>query len=407
MELTNINSLSSFSFSDEEIKDINEMAEKAPYLNEPKKKQAGPEEKRSFTSFLTNNLNIPVEEKKDEDPIMIAEPEIPISDDDFTNMMLQNIEDTDAYTKRDGEGFLTWGIKALDEATSGVPTEGITLVSAGPNVGKSALLLTLAWNVARLNQNTDGTKKRKTSVLYWTIDDTAKTIIPRIIASSQDVDLNVVSHPMQHQDKQAQLKRRSAGFEMLKQSASYFRIIDSNIISSDVEEGEKVIINHINSTKMKYGDDVQVVVFIDNFHDLTTNSLKSTDENVISTYIAMKLKTLSNVKQVPIICSAEQRKSTAVKRGNLFDVKNSAKLGFASSLILSLFNEVGYLGQNARIYWELNGAEEKRPVLEAMIAKNKYGSKKNRFFFNFYPERSKLTLASIEETRLYNQMIIS
>ena len=81
--------------------------------------------------------------------------EIPVSDDDFTKMMLQNIEETDTYTKRDGEGFLTWGIKALDEATNGIPTEGITLVSAGPNVGKSALLLTLAWNVAKLNQTID------------------------------------------------------------------------------------------------------------------------------------------------------------------------------------------------------------------------------------------------------------
>ena len=398
MDYPNINQSSAYSFTEEDIKAIDKIAEDNPIIQE-----------KSFTSFLTNNLNIKVENNKEENELnnINLEPEIPVSDDDFTKMMLQNIEETDTYTKRDGEGFLTWGIKALDEATNGIPTEGITLVSAGPNVGKSALLLTLAWNVARLNQTIDTKKKRRTSVLYWTIDDTAKTIIPRIIASSQDVDLNIVSHPMQHQEKIAQLKRRENGFEALKNASSYFRIIDSNIISSDIEEGEKLITNHINSTRMKYGDDVQVVIFIDNFHDLTTNSLKSTDENIISTYIAMKLKTLSLVKQVPIICSAEQRKSTAVKRGNLFDVKNSAKLGFASSLILSLFNEVGYLGQNARIYWELSGSEEKRPVLEAMITKNKYGSKKNRFFFNFYPERSKLSLASIEETKLYNQMIIS
>lgn len=69
------------------------------------------------------------------------------------------------------------------------------------------------------------------------------------------------------------------------------------------------------------------------------------------------------------------------------------------------YNEVGLRGQQSNIFWMKDGAEEKQPVFEADIRKNKYSSYKGRVFFEFIPEQSYFKETPIAGATRYNQMI--
>ena len=69
------------------------------------------------------------------------------------------------------------------------------------------------------------------------------------------------------------------------------------------------------------------------------------------------------------------------------------------------YNEVGLRGESAQVFWEQDGINEKRPLLEVKVGKNKLSSYKKRMFFEFVPEMSYLREVPPEGTRRYNQMI--
>ena len=66
----------------------------------------------------------------------------------------------------------------------------------------------------------------------------------------------------------------------------------------------------------------------------------------------------------------------------------ATKIVYEAKAILLCYNEVGIRGQQANIFWQSPDNPEKRPVYEADIRKNKFGSYKGRVFFEFFPEMS-------------------
>lgn len=72
------------------------------------------------------------------------------------------------------------------------------------------------------------------------------------------------------------------------------------------------------------------------------------------------------------------------------------------------FNEVGLRGQQANVYFQREDTEdEKSPVYEIEISKNKFGSFKGRIFFQFFPEMSHFREVPKSLGAQYAQMIKS
>lgn len=72
------------------------------------------------------------------------------------------------------------------------------------------------------------------------------------------------------------------------------------------------------------------------------------------------------------------------------------------------FNEVGLRGQQANVCFYRDGNDdEKEPVYEVEISKNKFGSFKGRLFFQFFPEMSYFREISKAQGAQYAQMIKS
>lgn len=78
----------------------------------------------------------------------------------------------------------------------------------------------------------------------------------------------------------------------------------------------------------------------------------------------------------------------------------------AKAILLS-FNEVSYRNQQANIFWldEDDPTQEKKPVYEMHVGKNKFGSFKGRLFYNFKPHMSYFMEVPEAMTQKYNQMI--
>ena len=325
--------------------------------------------------------------------------------------MLDTINRVDEYCFNRGKlGGLDWGMESLNNAFEGLQP-GLIVVGGSPNVGKSALCMQMGWSIAYSNQQTvPGVRPSKAYVIYFSLDDNATEIMPRIVAIEENIPINIVKAPAKYEDERPDLiARRANGIKKLKEMLNYYKIIDSTQGTSIEFIEEKIRTHHL---ELQSKDEAyKLVVIIDNFHDITIETTNFRDnENARYTYISDKLSHMCTQFDIPIICTAEFRKLNGNRRPMVDDLRESGKIGYEAKAILLCYNEVGLRGEAASIYFnrgETEFANFKQPVLEVRVGKNKYSSYKGRLFYNFYPERSLLKEADSADTLRYSQMILA
>lgn len=313
----------------------------------------------------------------------------------FAKNMADAINGMDEYSwKRGVQGGLDFGFPQLTQAFEGLTT-GLLLVAGGANTGKSAIMLQMAWQITQANPD-------KAVCLYFSLDDNINDILPRVIAMDQKIPINAVSKPAKYEHMTDLMGRRTTGIRKLIDSAGWFNMIDSSMGSS---------IEYIKRTTEKYHAEVkaagkQLVVFIDNFHDVTTDDQRlNADTKLKYDHIATVLSDMCTVMDIPILCTAELRKLNGNRRPAVDDVRETVKIAYIAKAILLCFNEVGLKGQNADVYYQRPGSEDKFPVLEVHIGKNKYSSFKGRIFYEFIPEFSCLKEVPVEGAQTYLSQI--
>jgi len=324
--------------------------------------------------------------------------------------MLETIDRVDEYCKNRGRlGGLDWGMQSLNKAFDGL-NPGLILVAGSPNTGKSAFCLQVAWNVALANQNIiPGERPNKAYSLYFSLDDNVTELLPRIIAMDQDIPINVVKAPAKYEDERPDLvARRAAGINALKRALPYFKMLDSTQGTSIEFIEEQIRRHHL---ELQSRDEAyKLVVFIDNFHDITVDQISFRDNaNAKFEHISNELSRICTQYDIPIICTAELRKLNGARRPIVDDVKESGKIAYEAKAILLCYNEVGIKGESANIYFvraEQEFASFKQPVLEVKVGKNKYSSYKGRMFYYFYPEKSQLREVNEADQFRFMQMII-
>jgi replicative DNA helicase len=313
----------------------------------------------------------------------------------FAQNMAKAIDSMDKYSwKRGVQGGLDFGFPQLTNAFE-VLTTGLFLVAGSANTGKSALMLQMAWQITQAN-------KDNAVCLYFSLDDNINDILPRVIAMDQKIPINAVSKPAKYEHLTDVMIRRTAGLNKLKDSAGWFNMLDSSSGSS---------IEFIKRKTEEYHKEVkaagkQLVVFIDNFHDITTDDQRlNADTKLKFDHIATVLADMCTIMDLPILCTAELRKLNGNRRPAVDDVRETVKIAYIAKAILLCFNEVGLKGQNADVYYNRPGSTDKFPVLEVHIGKNKYSSYKGRVFYEFIPEFSCLKEVPPEGAQTYLSQI--
>lgn len=346
------------------------------------------------------------EEKKEEgtgdNPVA---PSIDTGEPFFKQKMLNTIREVKEYSWQRGEiGGLDWGYEQFNEAFEGLNT-GVHLIAGQSNVGKSGICMQLAWQIAKANRETSEKKPRKAFVLYFSLDDNNNELLPRLIAIDQKVPINAIRFPKKYQDNVHYMERLEVGYKNLEESVMHLNMMDVNE-GSDIE--------HIEETAQRYAlelakidEDYQIVMFIDNFHDVTVRdkNFGASEGNAKYDYVADQLSRIATKFDCPIICTAEFRKLNGNRRPKLDDIRESVKIVYEAKAILLCYNEVGLRGQQSQVFWNREDNPDKQPVFEAHVGKNKFGSYKGRIFFEFIPEMSYFKEVPKAGAQRYSQMI--
>lgn len=344
----------------------------------------------TMTQFLNNNGNIPHNTLAQEQSFRLNFNQfldkIGSNFNDIERKMMDRVMKIDEYLwERSSEGGLTTGLPLLDKAMDNDIFPGLYLIAAAPNTGKSALLLQIARNIGILNKNVH--------VAYHAFDDNDSEITPRYIACAEKITISQAKNPARYKDDSIVMNKRNNALKELYMNANQFTLWDANdgVTLTDIE-------NRIKDLKMTYGDEKRLIICLDSIYDLVVEGALS-DKQVAET-IARTVKGWCKTYNIAIFATAHLKK-TGGRRPTMEDLKESNRLEFETNFALLLYNEVGLKEEESDIYWVTNESEEKMPVIEARVGKNKFGSFKGTIFYEFIPDFSFSNEVPLNESYRY------
>lgn len=316
---------------------------------------------------------------------------------DYEREQWETLNDFEEKAWSDMNKGLTTGWKGIDHAIGGLQT-GFHVIGGDSNIGKTSFISQMAWNVATLNQDA--------YVIDISLDDPMLEKVSRIIAAGKRVLINAVKTPRKFKQFPKMLERRKAGLEQLRQMVDCYKTYDSDH-SSDVEVIKETVKRHILELK-EAGEKRKVAVFIDNFHDLTTESREAQGSDKAKyTYLASFISDMATELDIAIVCSCEFKKINGFRRPSIDDLREAVKIKYEAKSVMLCYNEVSLKGEAASVYFEKAGDAQKQPVYEVHFAKNKFSKFKGRVFFEGYPEMAYFIESDEASSKRYNNVIYS
>lgn len=293
---------------------------------------------------------------------------------------------------------LDTGFDGLNMALGGLQT-GFHIIAGDSNIGKTSFISQLALNVAECNRD-------DVYVIDFSLDDPMLDKMSRVIAAGQRVLINAVKSPEAYKQYPQMLKRRTKGLRMMRDMVDCYKAYDMEH-GTDFEAIYATVERHIVELKAA-GEKRKVVVFIDNFHDLTTEHPESKgSEKAKYDYLARSVSDMATKLDVPIVCSAEFKKINGYRRPVIDDIREAVKIKYEAKSIMLCYNEVSLKGEAASVYFNKANDPAKQPVYEVQVQKNKFTKFKGRLYFEGYPEMAFFIEADDESTKRYNNVIYS
>lgn len=287
------------------------------------------------------------------------------------------------------------GYNCIDKAFDGGLYPGFTVVAGDSNLGKTALMTNLAWNIIQNNNDV--------YVMDFSLDDSMPDKLGRMVACSGKIAINAVRTPMRYQNYPIMLARRKKTLIELRRSSDKYRAYDASF-STFVEDIQKEI-----EDKLIYFDEHNInkklVVFIDNFHDMDLREQPNLSSKDKFDTLAQWCSDFSTKHNITMICSAELKKLNGIRRPQLDDLRETVKIKYAAKAVLLVYNEVHYKGESANIYYNLANNPYKQPIFEVHFAKNKYGTYKGRNFFEFYPDMAYIKECDPQVQKTYMNIV--
>ena len=312
----------------------------------------------------------------------------------FANEMLGAIDEFEARAQCLGDiGGLDTGFSRLTDKLEGLQP-GLYMISAGPNVGKTAFCTQLAWQIAQNNPTA--------FCMYITLDDNPNIVIQRVVAHITGLPIRVIRNPRAYAHDWEILATRQLGLSLLREAANSF-VVPSNINDTDVDAILEYALRYLVWVDATDAVRNHLVLFIDNFYDLTCR-MGGDNSNIRMEYIADQLKRFAMRYNVPVICTGELRKLNGPKRPSLDDAKGAGGLAYAAQIVLGIYNEVGQRGDAAKVYWS-GMTNDKMPVLEVHFLKNKLSSFKGRLLYRFIPSCSTIIQMNEQDEQHLNKVI--
>jgi replicative DNA helicase len=305
---------------------------------------------------------------------------------EVTRDLLDSQEQFDWSTKH--SKILT-GFEKLDDITEGLDT-GFCLVAGYYAVGKSTFMTQMGLQMLKANEN-----------VYWlcfSIDDSKRLQVLRTVANLAGMRINDIRRPYDINDEVALQSRANTYLAMKETYANRLRIYDQSDGIGDLPGNSlKAISGRIRAdfTAISEATDGRPVmlVTIDSFYNIAPDESGLWGSPTAKTeYIGKMLKELlhlevEGVDVLPIImCTAHLRKDT--RKPTMDSIKDSIGPSYDSDLALLCYCDVMANDANAQVFHKIPGTDEKQPVLEVRVGKNKYSEKLGYIYYRFFKGRT-------------------
>jgi len=306
-----------------------------------------------------------------------------LSDEDFVRSLDEQKLEEEQSEQGDSGFNLGIDLKELQEVLRGDWEGTFICIGGKPNVGKTAFLSKLAYEIA--NNNDD------VVVIYHTIDDTAEQLVPRFVTiaeSSRKLSINMVRQP-NYWSKTVGLtdviERREDGYKQVRHLAQQGRLV-----VKDLDHGGSLpfIENLICYFQEKYPNR-KVVYVLDNFHKL--RDFPGNDERVRFKAMSEATKSLALRRRCCIITTVEYTKLAPGIKPTNHNIGETGQIEYDASAIIHIHSEVadnpeGFNVCHESVDWQ--GQNHFLPRNEFIVGKNKISEIKGSFFLDFWPASS-------------------
>ncbi len=207
------------------------------------------------------------------------------------------------------------GFRELDQLTMGFQNSEFIVIGARPSVGKTALALTVAANMAI---------RDKTPVGFFSLEMSSMAIMQRLLSMEARLDSQRMRTGM----------LSPADFSRITEAAG--RLYEAPLYISDVPD-LKLIDLRSQARRMKSHHDVKII-FIDYITLISTENRELPRHEQIAE-VSRSLKALSRDLNIPVVALSQVRRETEGKRPNLADLRESGSIEQDADVVIFIHTE--------------------------------------------------------------------
>ena len=246
------------------------------------------------------------------------------------------------YHTKDSYTGIPSGFSDLDKYTSGFQKSELIIIGARPSVGKTALALSMAANMA---------VNHKVPVGFFTLEMSDMALVQRLVSSEARINSEMLRTGM----------LSPANFNDLTEAAG--RIYEAPLFIDDTPS-IKLLDLRAQARRMKSQQKIEVL-FID-YLTLISSESRDLPRHEQIAEISRSLKALARELDIPVIALSQVRRETEGKRPNLADLRESGSIEQDADVVIFLHRDRGT---------EMDSQEQQPNIIttELILAKQRNG----------------------------------
>ncbi len=297
----------------------------------------------------------------------IASEDVNAEPETLKELLLAEMERIEQADGKSVSGIST-GFTDLDELLSGLQPEEMVILAARPSMGKTAIALNIAEQIAFGGATPWAPKKinNPVPVGVFSLEMARGALVQRLLSARSGVDSNQLRTGRVNDSEWDKLHRSSA------------ELADAPIFIDDTP-GMTVLTMRAKARRMKQRHNIGCIV-IDYLQLLSSPSSARESRQVEVSEISRSIKALARELKVPVICLAQLNRGAEQREGNrpkMSDLRESGSIEQDADVVMLLHREAYYhRGEPA---WDPTSPEfdednrEKLNLTELIIAKQRNG----------------------------------
>ena len=256
---------------------------------------------------------------------------------------------------------LATGFSNVDRITSGFQPEELIILAARPSMGKSALALNFALNIAKRNKNGQAT------VAVFSPEMSNDQLVSRMVSLEGDIDGNRLR-------RGALDSKDWANFHAANQSLNSLNIV--------FDDSAAVSVSDIRAKCRKLSQENRLDFVVIDYLQLIKGDSRAGNRQEEVARISRSLKQMARELKVPVLALSQLSRAVETrddKRPVLADLRESGSIEQDADIVMFLYRDDYYTRDESK----------KTGDVELSIAKNRQGQSGINLFFKFEPEYSR------------------